>query len=136
MLGSLTTLPKALLRGDRRILLSSGICERSALYRNAHLCRLPSHYHELFRALHQEARESVTQDCLNLIGLLHSDANSHTVDAGFNKTPLLLIPANSHRVEQQLLARPARGGEEMTSSSRIKLCPAVYPTVVRKSAAE
>lgn len=79
--------------------------------RDAHLCRLPSHHHELFRALHQEARESVTQDCLDLIGLLHSNTNSHTVDAGFNKTPLLLIPANRHWVEQQLFARPARGAQ-------------------------
>lgn len=65
-----------------------------------HLGGLSPHHHELLRALHQETRESVAKNRLDLVSLLHGDANSHTVDAGFDEALLMFVAANRHRVEQ------------------------------------
>lgn len=56
----------------------------AAQQRHPHLRGLSSHHHEVFSALHQEARKSVAQNRLDLVSLLYSDTNSHAVDAGFD----------------------------------------------------
>lgn len=82
--------------------LSSMMCDAIV----AHLRRLSSHNHKLFRALHQKAGKSVTQNRLDLICLFDSDADAHTVDTTFDEASLVLVPPDRHRIEQKFFARP------------------------------
>jgi hypothetical protein len=65
-------------------------------------------------ALHEEAGELVSQQCLQVVRLFQRDAHAHRVDRCLDLDPLLGIPSDHNRPQRKLLALPAvqQPGEE------------------------
>ena len=67
---------------------------------------LPPHDDKLLGTLHQEARELLGEDVLNIVGLLNQNAHAHRVDRRLDQAHLDLRAAEFDRVQDQLPPAP------------------------------
>jgi hypothetical protein len=77
-----------------------------------HLDGFSPQHNETLSALHQESRELVAENTLNLICLFDLDTNTDRVHRRFDEHPLVFVSGYCQRVEKHLFGASVEKGSE------------------------